>query len=518
MVQSTDQAQNAQVSNKNSSGRVRRVLRNRNFLLLWLAQLISLTILNATNYGVIVLVNNVTQSVFMAGLAIISFTLPAIPFSAIAGAIVDRLNKRQVLWVSNILRMVTVLLMFICIVFNRGNLWPLFLLTYCTSLIGQFFIPAEGSSIPLLVGERDLMPALSLFNISITISQALGFLILGRLVTSLFSPFTVHIGKLAFNVQSIDMLFLLVGVLYAVCAGLILLIPSRCFAESHLKQERAQRGDRTVKETLARLWADLGQGWRIVQVDNLLFFSVVQLSVVGILQLLIGELAGTFVQQVLHHPPEDMALILAPAGVGLVGASVLMTPLTERIGRIRLTLIGFISLAVGFLLLPAMQWLSLRLDPVHGASSSWLLWSVILLVTLLGVAMACVNIPTNTIMQERAPENGRARVLAFQFMLYNAGSIPVLLFAGAIAQLLGFNLLIVVLAACMFFFCFWASRFGKRQPGRRSQQDAHAAQKPTESKERQQEPLRSIEDMFPPIPQEPHTYADSTPNEQQRPS
>src|SRR5256886_12113792 len=80
----------------------RRVLKNRNFVLLWLAQLISLTILNAANFGVIVVVNDTTHSVVMVGLAIIAFTLPALPFSAIAGVLVDRLDKRTVLWVSNV--------------------------------------------------------------------------------------------------------------------------------------------------------------------------------------------------------------------------------------------------------------------------------------------------------------------------------------------------------------------------------------------------------------------------------
>src|SRR5437660_4365264 len=85
----------------------RHVLKNRNFLLLWLAQLISLTVLNAANFGIIVLVNDITHSVIMAGLAIIAFTLPGVPFSAIGGVVVDRLDKRLVLWVSNILRMIT---------------------------------------------------------------------------------------------------------------------------------------------------------------------------------------------------------------------------------------------------------------------------------------------------------------------------------------------------------------------------------------------------------------------------
>src|SRR5205085_11925782 len=74
------------------------VLKHRYFLLLWLAQLISLSVLNAANFGIFVLVNDITHSVIMAGLAIIAFTLPGVPFSAIGGVVVDRLNKRLVLW------------------------------------------------------------------------------------------------------------------------------------------------------------------------------------------------------------------------------------------------------------------------------------------------------------------------------------------------------------------------------------------------------------------------------------
>src|SRR5439155_24135773 len=211
----------------------RGVLKNRYFVLLWLAQLISLTVLNAANFGIIVLVNDVTHSVVMAGVAIIAFTLPAVPFSAVAGVVVDRLNKRLVLWVSNMLRMATMLLLVVSLLISHTTLWPLYVLTFVTSLIGQFFIPAEGSSIPLLVGERDLMPALSLVNISMTLSQAIGFLLLGRLAATLFPPFTLHLGPLTLAVQSIDMLFVGVAFLYLMCAVLILCIPTSAFKESH---------------------------------------------------------------------------------------------------------------------------------------------------------------------------------------------------------------------------------------------------------------------------------------------
>ncbi|GAC1614526.1 MAG: MFS transporter [Ktedonobacteraceae bacterium] len=440
----------------------RRVLKNRNFVFLWLAQLISLTILNAANFGVIVVVNDTTHSVLMAGLAIIAFTLPALPFSAIAGVLVDRLNKRLVLWVSNVLRMVTMSLIVVSLLYDRTNLWPLYILIFMTSLIGQFFIPAEGASIPLVVGERELVPALSLFNITMTLSMAIGFLLLGSLVSRIFPPFTFHLAALTLNVHSIDMLFVLVAFLYVVCAGLILCIPAHVFVEQHINKRVQRTGAETSKAVIA-LWQDIMEGWRFVRADRTLYFSVIQLSVVGNIMLLIGELAGPFVQQVLHHPAADMGIILAPAAIGLVGASIIMPRITTRVGKVRLTTIGFIALAIGFLLLPGIQWLVGYLYHEQGANSSLLLYTTMFLVLILGIAMACVNIPTQTMMQEHSPEAVRGRVFSLQFMIYNTGSIPILLFAGFFAQFIGFNWLIFLISTSILLFCWWGTWYIKRK-------------------------------------------------------
>src|SRR2546429_7590324 len=77
------------------------LLTNKNFLRLWLAQLISLTILFASNYGLLVLIEEVTGSTTLVGLGIISFRLPALLLGAPAGVYVDPMNKTRVLWGSN---------------------------------------------------------------------------------------------------------------------------------------------------------------------------------------------------------------------------------------------------------------------------------------------------------------------------------------------------------------------------------------------------------------------------------
>src|SRR5438270_6564285 len=171
------------------AGSFRRVLKNRSFLLLWLAQLLSQIVFNAANYGVIAIVTAISHSTLLVGFAIISFTLPAVPFSLIAGVYVDHLDKRRVLWVSNALRGASTGLIVLALLWNPHTVIPLYFLAFATSLITQFFTPAEASAIPLLVDKKELAPALPLFSITFTIAQVLGFLLLGGLITALFPPF-----------------------------------------------------------------------------------------------------------------------------------------------------------------------------------------------------------------------------------------------------------------------------------------------------------------------------------------
>jgi MFS family permease len=434
---------------------IRDVLKNRHFLLLWMAQLISQTILNAANFAVVALVSARPDGALMASLAIIAFTLPAVPFSAMAGVIVDRLDKRRVLWVSNLLRLGTMLLLFCWLLYNSSNVWPLFGFMFLTSLIGQFFTPAEGASIPLLVGERQLISALSLFNITMTLAQAIGFLLLGRVVVAIFPEFILHLGLLKIDILPTYMVFIVSALFYAICTILILCIPCSAFHETHLRKHTAK----FLSSTLETLWSELIEGWHIVRRDRLLFFSVIQLSIVGIIMQLIGALAGTFVKVILARPPEDMSIVLAPAAVGLIAISILMPRFAKHVGKIRLTFIGLIGLGIGFALLPISHWVALHLDPMRGARDPLLFWVVVMLVFGLGVAMGCVNIPTGTMMQEQAPEEGRARVLSLQFMLYSAGTIPVLLFAGIIAQFFGFAQVVLIISASILLFCLWGGYY-----------------------------------------------------------
>ncbi|MGZ6368805.1 MAG: MFS transporter, partial [Ktedonobacteraceae bacterium] len=247
------------------------LFKNRNFLLLWLAQLTSMTILNASNYTIIVLIEEITGSTTLIALAIISFSIPAVIIGAPAGVFVDHRNKRRVLFYSNILRAIATFGFVISLLINRNELITVFLLTFLISSIGQFFTPAEGASIPLLVDEGELTSALSLFNITFMLSQAVGFIVLAPIILSLLPTFTI--GKI--SIFPAEVLYTIIAVLYLVSALLIALIPSKAFAER--KRERDEQADTNAIGALQNVWNEVREGWSFIRHNNQLFLAVVQL-------------------------------------------------------------------------------------------------------------------------------------------------------------------------------------------------------------------------------------------------
>jgi len=443
-------------------GGFRTLLKNRDFLRLWLAQLLSMTILNASNYALLILIEEITGSTTLIGVAIIAFSLPAVLFGALAGVFVDRMNKRRVLWGSNCLRAVATFGFVIALLTDRHQLLIIYLLTFLISTIGQFFAPAEGSAIPLLVKEEELMPAISLFQITFMLSQALGFILFAPLVLSLLPTFKLF----GITIESVEMLYAIIALLYLVCAGLLLLIPPERFVQSRKIPEPEPLG------MLGNIWNEMHQGWSFVRRNDSLFLAVVQLSFAGVLLLVIGELATPLVTHMLLLPANAMAFVFAPAGIGLVTGSILMPRISDRLGKSRAILTGCGTLAITILLVPLSTMLARALQP-HGWNTNPLLLICIgLLMLIAGFALDLINIPANTAMQEQSPEWIKGRVLALQLMLYNLCSIPVILFIGAFSDLFGLDHVLYLMSISIALFGLWSAYYERKHPPRLKVEEA----------------------------------------------
>ena len=79
---------------RRTSAGVLDVFRNRPFLLLWLSQAFTQIGGNMVIYGLTVIILEATRSNTAVSLLILTFLVPAVLFSAVAGVYVDRLDKR----------------------------------------------------------------------------------------------------------------------------------------------------------------------------------------------------------------------------------------------------------------------------------------------------------------------------------------------------------------------------------------------------------------------------------------
>jgi MFS family permease len=441
------------------------LFKNRNFLLLWLAQLISMTILNASNFAIIVLIQEITGSTTLIGLAIICFSIPAVIIGAPAGVFVDHRNKRRILFYSNILRAFATFGFVVSLVINRNELVTIFLLTFLISSIGQFFTPAEGASIPLLVDEEELTSALSLFNITFILSQAIGFLVLAPLILLLLPSF--KLGNIP--IFPAEILYAIIAVLYLVSALLISLIPSKAFTErKHEKHE--QTGTDSIG-ALQNVWNEVREGWTFIRRNSQLFLAVIQLSFAGVLLLVIGELSTPLVTKLFNLPASSVAFVFAPAGVGLVAGSLVMPRILQRMSKERAIFIGNLVLAGTIVLLPLSYLLGHYIEKQGLSSKLIYLGAVPFFMFIAGVAIDFINIPAQTAIQESTPEWIKGRVLALQLMLYNAFSIPILLFIGGFADAFGIDKVIYLVSAIIICFGLWGRFYERKHKGQDTRGD-----------------------------------------------
>jgi MFS family permease len=471
----------------------RSLLRNRLFLQLWLAQLISQTIQNAANYGLLVLIAETTGSSTLIGLGIIAFSVPAVLFAAPAGVLVDRINRRQVLWMSNLLRGLFAFGFVASLLVDRADVVPIYLLTFLIAVVSQFFTPAEGAAIPLLVDERELVNALSLFNITFTLAQALGFIVLGPVILNVVSPVMMQINGMAFTLDAVQVLYLVIGLAYLLCGGLILWLPNRLFALEQSSIAGATSLVASRLERVKKVVAEIGESWRFVYRDRRLLISVLQLSFGSIILLVIGQLAPKFVQQMLNRPPANAALVFVPAGVGLVLGSALMPRVVKRLGKVRSISAGIMGVSVTSVLLVICQRVARQIDPDRWYNDFAFLALMLVLVFALGCELGLMTLPAQTVMQERTPDSIKGRVLALQMMVYNAVSIPVILFMGGIADIYDIATVMVVLAATVFvgglLSVYLESRIPDRSAVSGKEKHAPVVDEPLPGEEREREPL-----------------------------
>src|SRR3990167_9197011 len=185
-----------------------RIARNRPFLLLWGAQILSQLAFNVLNFILLIRVFTLSSSSLAVSLLILSIGVPSLIFGLLAGVYVDRWNKKAVLVATNLLRAGAVLLY---LPFLTDGLAWLYLITFGVASITQFFAPAEAATIPALVRGGARYTANSLFLFTLYGAFIIGYSIAG--------PIQHLLGETA--------PYYLAAGAYAIAAFLSFLLPAR---------------------------------------------------------------------------------------------------------------------------------------------------------------------------------------------------------------------------------------------------------------------------------------------------
>jgi MFS family permease len=415
------------------------VLQNRPFLLLWLAQLSTQVGGNMVIFGLTIIITESYASKSAVSVLLLSFLVPAIVFSAVAGVFVDRVDKRLMLLVTNVLRGFA----FLAIWLVGDNLLMLYLLMVLVSTVTTFFGPAEASMIPTLVPKNQLLSANGLFTLTMNVAFALGFALLG--------PFVVAIANA-------EALIVIVAALYFVAAAFCWVLPSTPAAGmSPTPGDTVADAERAV-ETMV---SDFVDGLKYIRDHHNVGWSLSYLFITGALVGVLGVLGPGFAKDALKLQAQDFGIIVLPMGLGIVTGILGLNSYGRYLPRRRTIETGIVLIGILLMLLsfasPVAHFLEDKANS-NGLETASNLLSVLSMVMgiafLVGAAYVVVAISAQTQLQEELPEDVRGRVFGVLNMLVSVASLAPIVVVGPIADVVGIPPVILVVGAIV---CLWGT-------------------------------------------------------------
>jgi len=420
---------------------IREVLRNPNFVKLWSAQILSQTAQQIVNYALLLQVANITASSTAVSGIIISFTVPAILFAAIAGVFVERNSKKTMLVLTNLARGAMVLVyLAINPDWGAGVVLPMFyIVTLLFAAVSQFFNPAEASMIPLVVSKRELVSANALFNLTLPATQLGGFIILGPLLLSTL----FH--------NNYNGLYLTIFLLCLAAAAMTSLLPQD--RPEATASELRRRGEKVGVTQVAagateiarsgyrQAGEELAEGWSFIRRDPVIMSAIIYWSIAIAVFMMLGTIGPTFLRMI-GIDQAKLFYILLPGGLGLVAGVLIVGRVSRpdnREAMINVSLLAAGTTLVFFALLyPIVNWIFTTTG--RGAPPENLILALLgLMALLLGFFNSFISVPAQTALQERSPEQIRARVFSAFFTISNAILVVPVFFAAALGDWFGYE-------------------------------------------------------------------------------
>ena len=346
------------------------VFKRRDFVLMWIAQLVSTAGSALTDLAAGIYVYEQTGSAFLVGVTLMATAVPSLIVGLIAGVFVDRWDRRKVMMASNLLQGIVVALIPFLL---DLDITLLFVALLVNAGVKQFFDPAYEALIPEIASDEELTAANAFLQIASFGSTAIGFAGAGLLAA-------IDI-RLAFWIDSLT---------FVVSAACIYFMRTRVKMEApdedasvSLVVENLKTGIRTIRDTpMLRSLFLLGAP---------VFFAFGLWNVL-LLPMAITELGGTEFEYGIQE---------GLTSIGFVLGSLFMAKYADRLQTGLWIFVGYMGMGVAGIL--------------YGLSPTIVI--AILWVTVSGFFNSPSAVARQTLLQRHTPRELRGRVFSALFVM-----------------------------------------------------------------------------------------------------
>ncbi len=367
-----------------------RALKHRNFQLFIIGQLISLVGTWMQTTAQQWLIYRLTGSVAMLGIFGFANQVPMLFLAWMGGYVGDRYNRHRGVIVTQSCSMILAFLLALLTLTHLIQEWHLIVIAFLVGIVNAFDVPIRQAFFVQMVGKEDLPNAIALNSSIFNGARVVGPAIAGFAIMWVGEGWCFFLNGVSF-----------IAVLVA------LLMMRLTHAEKNASQESPLRS--------------FVQGFKFAMADIPIRSALLLLCVLSLFGLQYSVFLPIYAQDILHGGARTLGLLMSAAGVGAVLGALQFAARTEYKGLARWIAATCTVCAVGLI--------------IFSHSTSFWLCAVILFAV--GFAATSQMAATNTIIQERVPDEMRSRLMAVYATMF-MGVQPIgALLAGGIAKRVG---------------------------------------------------------------------------------
>jgi MFS family permease len=385
-------------------------LRHRNFLVFWVAAIISNSGSNMQAVTVPFVIYGITGSAAWLGISAACTFVPTVIVGPIAGAVADRYQRRKVLLITQTIQMLAAFALWGVWVTGHAGVASILTLVVLSSCAGGINIASWQAFVPSLVPREDLMNAVRLNSIQFTLSRAVGPALAG-LVLSRFGA---------------GASFMVNAVTYLLVIAALMSIPP------HPNVAAASR------RSVAREFVD---GIRYMRRRPALMQCVLNALMMCAFSFSIVQLAPAIARDQLHIGKSGYGFLLATEGAASIISSFWLAVRGDSLRRSQAVFGGVcFAIAAGFVL-------SLATNFWIGATAFF----------CIGLGHSLTAISQNTTIQVQVSDEFRGRVLAVYLMSVQLGLPVGSVLLGTIADTTGTRTVAFLAGATLFVYLLYVS-------------------------------------------------------------